>query len=187
MLGKLGDKVDEATIRETLIDVSQGSEVLMKHLTGHSLKDIKVCKPIKPAELEDYRKSDIDLVIPNDKDVTSVLLVQFHDVNVEKMARWMLCNFVDAMSKYGIDADINQYLVYCGRDKLDMPSGINELHLEFEYDTIDVSAIDGAQNIDVDRMTQDITLAVLSGDADDTQSPVLRAILGRLREDGVMG
>ncbi|MBV6340702.1 hypothetical protein [Candidatus Magnetobacterium casense] len=184
---KFGDKFGDKEIRDTLIELVQSSEIMMKHLTGHELKDIEILKLGPPTNVENHRPSDVDLVIPNNKDVINILLVQFHGTNVEKMARWMFYNIVEAIGKYGTEVDIKQYLVYYGKEKFDMPVGINEPNLQYHYHVIDVGALEGAQDIDIGKMAQDITLAVLSGDTNGGQSPVLQAILDRFSQDDIMG
>jgi len=132
-------------------------------------------------ELQRVEKREADLVILCRRDNKDIILhIEIQNSNDKKMLNRMLRYYADINTLYP-NIDIEQYLIYIGKSKLNMRNRLQKDRIDFSYNLIDMHNIDCEQMLEIDK-AESIVLAILCDFKDKDELEVLLYIIKRLKE-----
>ncbi len=132
-------------------------------------------------ELQTIEKREADIVVLYKKDnEEKILHLEIQNSNDYTMPNRMLRYYVDIKSKYP-KTEINQYLLYIGKEKLYMKDTIKDKNLSFQYSLVDMHNIDCEEFIKIDTPDA-LVLSILCDFKDKKDLDVLVYITQRLQE-----
>ncbi|MEY4503719.1 MAG: hypothetical protein RL154_7 [Pseudomonadota bacterium] len=154
------------------------TEDIALYLLGIDIKDVEFIDK----ELFRIEKREADIVATcmlNGE--PSILHIEIQNSNDKDMANRMLRYRLDIMNAH-IDMPIKQYVIYTGKDKLNMPDGIfKDASLQFNYTILDMHKIDCENLIKMDTPDA-LVLAILCDFKNKDAKDVVFYIMQRLTE-----
>ena len=121
------------------------------------------------------RESDIIFKYKND-----VIHIEIQNNNHKEMHLRMLRYYSDILFEYE-DANIFQYLLYIGKNRLNMKNEIKKNNLDFKYNVIDAKDIDCNYLLNLNK-PEAIVLAILCDFKDNDKQKIVNEILIKLKE-----
>jgi len=157
-------------------------DIILKDITKEAIREI--FKHIIKIDISDFefldiefqkiesRKADI-LVKANDK----IIHVEFQTNNDKNMLFRMLRYYTEIQSRF--KEDIYQYVIYIGKNKMNMKNNLNRHNINYSYDIIDMKKIDCEYFLNIDK-AEALVVAVLCDFKGKDERLVIRQILERL-------
>ena len=158
-------------------------DLILKDITKEAIKDIlKYILHIETENIEflniefpkiEHKKADI-LVKANDK----IIHLEFQTKNDKQMLYRQLRYFVEIQKIYQ-EYEIYQYVIYIGKEKLNMNNRLIKHNINYSYDIIDMKQLNCEEFLKIDT-PEALVLAILCDFEDERKT--IRKILSRLLE-----
>jgi len=163
-------------------------DITTKKILKHIVKDIAHYifhlnldeAEILETEFQRVEKRHADLVISAREGQRDFILhIEIQNDNQSIMPLRMMRYYTDIALSYPKYNDIEQYLIYIGKDSLTMPDGINNKNHQYHYHLVDMRTIDCAVFLN-DNNPHAVVLAVLCDFKGKDKRKVIRQLLTRI-------
>jgi predicted transposase/invertase (TIGR01784 family) len=164
----------DATSKESIKAITEDIGI---YLLNIEIKDIEFIDK----ELFRIEKREADIVatcLINGE--ASILHLEIQNSNDKDMANRMLRYRLDIMNAHS-NLPIRQYVIYTGKDKLNMPNSVTDVELEFNYTILDMHQIDCEKFIKMDTPDA-LVLTILCDFKSKDEKDVVFYIMTRLSE-----